>query len=186
MRGAWLWPAFAVLTAADGVVLEVLPFYDAAPDDLYGTLLVAGFTNLAAVALVAPLVARVLRRRRSDLPREVARNYAGTGLVCVIALAFLAGGLAHRPSVREDERDLRAAFAAARGYVGAQMPAFRAGLAHADALRLDEDLYRTCVPGPDPRKPLCLVVSTDQRPAGVRRDPDRTPNAAFRVAGGFD
>lgn len=185
MRGAWLWPTFVVLTLIDGIVLRELPFYDAAPDDLYGTLLVSGFVNLAAVALVAPLVARAMRRRRRDLPREISRNYAGTALVGAIAVAFVVGGLLHRPAVREDERDLRASFEATREYVEAQEPAFRPGLGSVDALRIEEDLLRTCVPGDDPRKPLCLLVSTDQQPAGVRRDPDRTPNAEYRVGGGF-
>ena len=153
---------------------------------LYGTLLIAGVVNLVAVALVAPLVARGLRRRRPDLPGEVARNYSGTALICAIAVALVAGGLAHRPAAREAERDLALQFAAVREYVVAQEPAYRDGLASADTLRISEDLYRTCVPGDDPRRPLCLVVSTDQHPAGVSRDPDRTPNARFRVHGGFD
>ena len=185
MRGAWLWPTFVVLTVAGGVVLRELPFYDAAPGDLYGTLLVTGFVHLAAVALLAPLVAHGLRRRRPDLPRDIARNYAGTGLVCAIFALFVVGGVLHRPAVREDERALLASLAATREYVEAQEPGFRAGLDSADALRIDEDLFRTCVPGDDPRKPLCLLVSTDQAPPGVRRDPDRTPNAGYRLGGGF-
>ena len=186
MRGAWLWPAFVVLTVADGVILRELPFYDAAPDDLYGTLLVAGVLNLVAVALVAPLLGRVLRRRRHDLPRAVAQNYAGTFLICLLTAALVAGGLAHRPAVRAAEQDLLAQAAAVREYVVAQEPQYRRGLGSADSLRLAEDLYRTCVPGEDPRRPLCLLVSTDQHPAGVRLDPDRTPNSSFRVHGGFE
>ena len=142
--------------------------------------------NLFAVAIVAPLVGRAIRRRRADLPREVAHNYAGTGLVCAIALALVAGGLLHLPAVREDERDLLSAFAAAREYVVSQEPEYRDGLRTADALRITDDVYRTCIPGDDPRRPLCLVVTTDQHPAGVRRDSDRTPNAEFRVHGGFE
>ena len=186
MRGAWLWPTFVVLTLAGGVVLRELPFYDGAPEDLYGTLLVVGFVNLAAVALVAPLVAWLVRRRRSDLPRDVARNYAGTALVCAVGAALVAGGIAHRPAVRAAERDEAAQSAAVRDYVLAQAPEFRPGLGSADSLRIARDLFRTCVPGPDPRRPLCLLVSTDQRPPGIRRDPDRTPNSEFRVRGGFD
>jgi hypothetical protein len=186
MRGAWLWPTFVALTAVDGLVLLELPFYDAAPEDLYGTLLVAGFANLIAVALGAPLAARWLRRRRADLPREIARNYTGTALVCAVTVAFLAGGFAHRPAVRAAELALAQQSIAVREYVISQEPAYHSGLAEADYLRIDEDLFRTCVPGPDPRRPLCLLVSTDQHPAGVTRDPDRTPNSAYRVHGGFD
>ena len=52
-------------------------------------------------------------------------------------------------------------------------------------MRLEEDLYRACVPGPDPKRWLCLFVNTEQRPAGVALDHDRAPNAAYRRHGGF-
>ena len=55
----------------------------------------------------------------------------------------------------------------------------------ADAMRLEDELYRTCVPGPDPKRWLCLFVNTRQRPAGVALDADRAPNAVYRGAGGF-
>ena len=186
MRGAWLWPVFIGLTLLDGVLLRALPPYDAVPDDLYGTTLLAGFANLAAVALVAPLVARRVRRRRPDLPKAIAENYTGTALVVGITAVMLAAGLAHRPAVAAEDADRAAQLAAVHGYVQAQEPAFLQFLALADTLRIEEDLYRTCVPGSDPKRPLCLVVSTDQSPPGVRRDADRAPNSAYRVHGGFD
>jgi hypothetical protein len=52
-------------------------------------------------------------------------------------------------------------------------------------MRLEDDLYRTCVPGRDPKRWLCLYVNTRQRPAGVTLDGDRTPNSDLRVHGGF-
>jgi hypothetical protein len=186
LRGAWLWPTLLVLTVVDGIVLRVLPAWDGAPGDLYGALLVAGFANLAAVALLAPAAGAWLRRRRPDLPREIARNYAGTALVWAVTGGLVIGGVAHRPAVREAEFDVAAQSAAVRQYVARNAPGHRDGLARADYLRIDEDLFRTCVPGPDPRRPLCLLVTTAQHPPGVRRDPDRTPNAAYRVRGGFD
>jgi hypothetical protein len=53
-------------------------------------------------------------------------------------------------------------------------------------MRIQDDLYRTCVPGPDPKRWLCLYVDTAQRPAGVTLDGDRTPNSELRVHGGFE
>src|SRR3954463_7600616 len=86
MRGAWQWPAFAALTLVDGVLLSELPFYDRGPGSLVGGLLLAGFVNLFAVAVVAPLAGRWLRGRRPDLPRLVANDYAGTvAIVCFTA-----------------------------------------------------------------------------------------------------
>ena len=72
-----------------------------------------------------------------------------------------------------------------RGIVLAQEPRYAPGIALADPMRVQDDLYRTCVPGPDPKRWLCLYVDTKQRPAGVTLDNDRTPNSALRVQGGF-
>jgi hypothetical protein len=185
LAGAWMWPAFAVLTLVDGLVLDLLPFYGDGPGGFVPALLLAGFLNLLAVAVLAPLGGRVLRRRRPDLPRLVAADYAGAWLLAGIAALLIAGGLVHRPAVAAADDDERAAAAAAHDYVVAQERSYSDGLASIDAMRLEEDLYRVCVPGDDPRRWLCLFVSTDQRPAGVTRDPDQAPNSVYRMHGGF-
>jgi hypothetical protein len=185
MRGAWLWPAFVVLTIAEGVALEVLPVAGDGPGGVVPGVLLAGFANLIVVAVAAPLAGRRLRKRRPDLPRVIADNYAGTALLVAMALGIVALGLLHRPAVVAAEDDLRAQAAAVHDYVVAQAPGYRAGLALADPLRVEEDLYRTCVPGRDPKRWLCLFVSTEQRPAGVTLDHDRSPNTGYRGPGGF-
>ena len=186
MRGAWLWPSFIVLTLAEGVALEVLPIAGDGPGGVLPGVLLAGFANLILIAAVAPLAGHRLRRRRPDLPRVVAQNYAGTALLLALAAVFLAVGLLHRPAVLAAEDDLRAQAVAVHDYVVAQAPEYRAGIALADPLRVEEDLYRTCVPGPDPKRWLCLYVNTGQRPAGVTLDHDRAPNTDYRIHGGFD
>ena len=108
LRGAWLWPAFIVLTLAEGVALQVLPIAGDGPGGVVPGVLLAGFANLILIAAVAPLAGHRLRRRRPDLPRVVAQNYAGTALLLVFAAAVLAGGLIHRPAVVAAEEDLRA------------------------------------------------------------------------------
>ncbi len=185
MRGAWLWPSFVVLTVAEGIALELLPITGDGPGGVVPGVLLAGFANLICVATIAPLAGSRLRRRRPDLPRAIADNYAGTALLCAMAAATVALGLAHRPSVAAEHEDRRAQFAAVHDYVAAQAPEYRAGIALADAMRLEHDLYRTCVPGPDPKRWLCLFVNTRQRPAGVSLDSDRAPNTAYRRHGGF-
>jgi hypothetical protein len=184
MRGAWLWPSFVVLTLAEGVALEVLPIAGDGPGGVVPGVLLAGFANLICVAAVAPLAARRLRRRRPDLPRVIADNYAGTALLCAVAAGILALGLVHRPSVLAAEEDQRAQASAVHDYVVAQAPQYGPGIALADAMRLEDDLYRTCVPGPDPKRWLCLFVNTEQRPPGVTLDHDRAPNSGYR-RGGF-
>jgi hypothetical protein len=185
LRGAWQWPAFIALTLVDGVVLAKLPFYEAGPGSVLAGVLLSGFANLFAVAVLAPLAARALRRRRPDLPRLVARDYAGTALVAAIAVLLLGAGLAHRPAAAAADADRRAVLSSVHDYVLAQAPELRAGIPATDAMRLEERLYRACVPRPGGNRWLCLIVSTDQRPPGVTRDRDEVPNAAYRLHGGF-
>ncbi len=185
MRGAWQWPTFVTLTASEALLLPELPPYDGGPQTVVAGLLLAGVANLFCVAVLAPLAGRWLRRRRRDLPRPVADNYAGTALLCAVAATALVAGLVHRPAVAAREAEQRAQLAAVRHYVIAQEPTYRSGLTRVDSLQLEDDMYRTCVPGPDPRRWLCLFVETDQQPPGVRLDSDRVPNAAYRSVGGF-
>jgi hypothetical protein len=185
MRGAWQWPAFAMLTLLDGVVLTELPFYDRGPGSLAGGWLLATFFNLIAVAVVAPVAGRWLRRRRPDLPRSVAADYAGTAAIVAAAVSFLVGGVLHRPAVDAQHAEVAAVVASTHEYVVAQAPAYRRGLTGVDPMRVEDGLYRSCVPGADPQRWLCLFVHTDQHPAGVTRDPDEAPNAVYRYHGGF-
>jgi hypothetical protein len=183
LRGAWMWPAFVVLTVLDGVVLIVLPFYEGAPDRLVAGILLAGFANLFAVAVVAPLAGRLLRRRRRDLPRVVAVNYAGTTLVVAIAAVFVVGGLLHRPAAAAADAERQAVFGGVHDYVISQQPELRGRLGETDTVELEPHLFRACVPTGDARRWLCLFVSTDQSPPGLRRDPSAESNDARRTAG---
>jgi hypothetical protein len=176
LRGAWQWPAFAVLTAIDAVLVALLPFQGEGADAL-GALLVAGLFNVLAVALLAPVLGWLVRRRRRDLPVMIARDYAGAALLVAITGGLLTGGLIHRSARLEERADERAVSAAVRMYVAHEAPRFADGAI--DALRLETDHYRACVLGPE-RLPLCLFVNTDQAPAGVVRDPSREPNALLR------
>jgi hypothetical protein len=181
LRGAWQWPAFIGLTALDTAVIALLPFYGDGTDAI-GAFLLALFINLVAVAVVAPLVGLVVARVRPDLPRIVARDYAGTAALSFAAAAVLAAGLAHRSALAGDRADVRAALAGVHAYVLSQAPAYRSGLAQVDTVRVDHDLYRACLPGRGGW--LCLYVNTNQSPAGVTRDGDRTPNGAYRRISG--
>jgi hypothetical protein len=176
MRGAWLWPAFFALCAIDGVVIATLPPFDGAPQDVIGGVLLAGFANLAVLVVLAPPAARALRRRRPDLPRVVAYDYAGTALVIGLGVVVLALGLLHRPSVVAERGDEDAMFSAVQQYVGAHAADWRPGLVAIDAVELAPEVYRACVPSGNPRRSLCLIVDTDRRPARVVRDDSMQPN----------
>jgi hypothetical protein len=185
LRGAWQWPAFVVLTAIDGVLLARLPFYGEGPGGVVPGLLLAGFLNLFVVAVVAPLAGAVLRRARPDLPRIIARDYAGTALLAAVTALLVLGGLLHRPAVADEEDDERAVVASVHDYVLARAPEYRDGLGSIDAIRIVPDEYRACVPGDDPSRWLCLIVSTDQHPPGITVDADQAPNSLYRRHGGF-
>ena len=181
MRGAWQWPLFALLTLIDAIVLNELPFYDRGPGTFMGALLVAGFANLLVVAVVAPLAGMALRRRRRDLPRFVASDYAGAGALGAVTLLFVAGGVLHRPAVEAAQAEIDSVAASMSAFVVRSAPEYRAGLGGMDAMQLEDHLYRTCVPGADPRHALCAFVKTgQQRQPSVTRDPDETPNDAYR------
>jgi hypothetical protein len=181
MRGAWLWPAFFGLTLIDGVLITVLPPYGWTPPGVVGGLLLAGFANLVLLAVVAPPAGRALRRRRPDLPRPIAFDYAGTALACVLALTILVAGILHRPAVEAERDDEAAMLAAVRAYVTRHAPEWGAGVHRVEVRQYAPEVFRACVPGPDPRHSLCLIVDTDRRPPRVTRDdsmaPDRVPAA---------
>ena len=185
LRGAWLWPVFGLLTLAGGILLHVLPVWGLGPDGIVPGILLAGFINLIVVAILAPLAGRLLRRRRPDLPRSIAADYAGTGLLAATFVALLAAGVANHGEVAAEKQARAQQYVAVARYVSAQAPQYHRRLAEADTMRLEADVYRTCVPGDDPKRWLCLFVNTEQEPPGVTRDPDAAPNSVYLRHGGF-
>ncbi|MDX6697787.1 MAG: hypothetical protein QOE65_1184 [Solirubrobacteraceae bacterium] len=174
-----MWPAFGAFTLLDGLLIHARPL-DGDATGLLPALILAAVFNLIAVAVLGRMGGWVLRRRRRDLPAIVAHDYAGTACLFAVAGVVALVGVLHSPAVDESRADFSAQSAAVHDYViAAAPPEYRRNLRHADSLRLGADLYRTCVPGPDPRRALCLFVSTDQHPPGVRVDPNREPNRSF-------
>jgi hypothetical protein len=179
MRGAWMWPAFVALTVLDALVLRARPVAGEGTD-LVGGLLLAALLNLIVAAVLAPLAGALLRRRRRDLPSVVAADYAGTTLLAAVTLALVVAGAVHHREIVADRQDVAAQAGAVRTYVAHHAPAqYRRNLARADTRRIDAELYRTCVPGRDPERALCMFVDTSQSPPGLRVDSNRETNASF-------
>jgi hypothetical protein len=174
-----MWPCFLVLTLVDGILFVVLPPYEGGPPAVFPGVILALFLNLLAVAVLAPLAGVLLRRRRRDLPRFVAADYAGVTLLCGIAAAILVGGVVHRGAHAAEQEREQAVAQAMHDYVVSSAPRYEGGLDHIDAIRLESDHYRVCVPAPDNHRALCLLVRTNQRPVGITVDPDREPNGSF-------
>jgi hypothetical protein len=179
LRGAWQWPAFAALTCADAVIMARLPFAGGR-SDLLGSFLAAGFLNLAIVAVVSRMGGVLLRRRRPSLPREIAADRAGTAGLLALTALLVAGGIAHRPALQQSDDSRAAAIGAARRFAAHQAPQrYLINLHRSNTWQQGPDLYRTCFPGPDPRRDFCVVVRTDEPTPVVRRDPDQRPNATI-------
>jgi hypothetical protein len=180
LRGATMWPAFLVALVADAVLLHWLPISGDVAPDLFAAVLLAFFFNLVAVAVGAPLMGRLVRRRFPTLPKVVADDRAGTALVGVVFALVLGLGLAPRPEMQrqQDAFDLQAA--AAREFVLERAPdRFRAHVDRMDTWKQGPGLYRTCVPGPNERRSFCVFVNTGHDPPLVTGDRDQSPNSVL-------
>ena len=51
-------------------------------------------------------------------------------------------------------------------------------------LKIEDELYRTCVPGDDPKRWFCMYVSTESSPPGITVDRNRESNASLNRLGG--
>ncbi len=185
LRGAWLWPTFVAATLAEMALLHWLPVQGESTRWI-SALLVAGCLNLIAVVVLGGPGGALLRWRRSDLPRVVASDYAGTAALAVVALGLLVAGLVHRPVIV----DRRAAFdeqlLAVHRWVTQHGDDYaNAHVSQANTVVIDEELFRTCVPSRDPKRWLCLVVDASRSPPAVKRDPNREPNARLQPRGAF-
>jgi hypothetical protein len=183
-RGALLWPLFVVLTLAEGVLLTQLPVAGDGGTPFPSGALLAGCLNLVAVAALGPLLAVALRRRRRDLPKVVAQDHAGTAMLVLVLAGFVVAGVLHAPERADAERDYAAQAHAALAYVRTQAPAqYRDRLGEATTIKMEDERYRTCVPGDDPDRWFCVLVSTDTSPPGVEADPSHESNLALKPYG---
>jgi hypothetical protein len=178
LRGASQWPAFGAAVLAETLLLHWLPIAGSGTGVASAVLLALLF-NLVAVAVLAPLLGLVVRRVRRDLPRVVARDYAGTGLVAAIAVVVVVLGVLHHPAMSAQERSFRALSDAVRSYVGAHAPpVVQANVDRTDVIALDTALDRACVPAPAGRS-WCMLVDTSGARPQVRRDSSSSPNSAL-------
>lgn len=181
-RGAWMWPSFVTLTVADACVMHALPLTGDS-QGLVPALIFAGIWNFIAVVVIAHPVGAVIRRVRHDLPRFVARDYAGTWLLIAVTAVFLTAGLANHSAVASDNAAMRDAEVRAVAWIGYRAPpAFRSELQHATTYTIQAgSLYRTCVPSAGGRRTYCVIVN-DRAPVNRSvRFGGYEPNAAFAV-----
>jgi hypothetical protein len=189
LRGAWMWPVFAVLTVVEGLVMHQWPpIGTRIPDIVIGAIL-SLFANLFLVGVAAPFLARRLIERdhrggRERFPPEVYLDRTATALLVVGAIGLVAAGLANiRVSTAETDA-LREAGDRAQAYVMAHADKeVKERLDGANSARLGEGFFRVCVPRIDARVQYCMFVDT--RRNTVRKDPSTLPNQEYvRGSGG--
>jgi hypothetical protein len=179
-RGAWLWPAFAALTIVDGVVGHALP--PAGDTQAFaGALLVACVLNLIAVLILSRPFGGLLRRYRTDLPKVVARDYGGRAAILLVAVAILAAGLLHRPTIVQHRRAMQDAISRAQAWIGDRAPAeFRRNLEYVSTFTIEPGrIYRTCVPSDRRARTYCVIVNTRLPLATSVRFAGYEPNSVF-------
>ena len=157
--GAWLWPVFVVAAVLDGVIAHTRPFIGDS-QSFFGGVLAGLILNLLAVLFFSGGLGRLLRRRRTDLPTSVARNYGGTFAVVGVSVMFAAIGLARHDGIADRQRALPDAVVRAEAYIGDHAPAtFRADTTRTDTFTIQPGtMYRTCVPSQNRRRSYCVIV----------------------------
>lgn len=189
--GAWRWPLFVVLTAADALIVHWLP-----PNGTRAlfvpALVICSFANLFLIGAVAPWLARRLVARQGQQPPSSTFPPANhlellTDRIAAIVLALatvgllIAGAGNHKVVVAATDRLARGG-AAARDFALAHGPADirrNAGAANINSHELEQDgLFRMCIPFDDPTRAFCMYVDASRKPPTVRPDSDTRPNGA--------
>jgi len=197
LHGAWQWPAFAVLTLVDGLVLDWLPPLGAARMDLILGVLIATFANLFLVGAIAPFLTKRLSVRREavlagagvpraegspppEAEREVLQDRVATALLVAGLVAVLVSGLANRPLTVSETEATEEVGRELRNYaLRAESEELTRNLETANTIRLSDGYFRACIARDDRRRYVCLLIDTDKDPTEVRRDRDARPNSAF-------
>jgi len=159
LHGAWMWPTFLALTLVDGLLVHWLPV-SGDHQSLVGGLLLGALLGLGGIVLVGTPAALLLRRIRRDMPKVVARDYAGTAVLVAISVALVIAGAVHHGRIAADRRALEDAVARAIAFIGDRAPdQFRRNLSTVDAYELQPpQIYRVCVRNAARTKSYCVVV----------------------------
>jgi hypothetical protein len=175
-----MWPTFAAAVLADGAIVTIRPLAGDG-ESFAGGVLLGLITNLLAVVTCSRPLGIALRRRRTDMPADVARNYGGTAAVLAATAVILALGLAHHRTVVAQQRAYRDAIVRAVAFIGDHAPApFRIDADHPDTLTIEPgSIYRTCVPSVDGTRTYCVIVKERLPPAQSVVFAGYEPNAVF-------
>jgi hypothetical protein len=166
LSGAWLWPSYFVLTLADAAIVHHLPL-SGDTEPLVGGWLLGAVLSLIGIAFLGGVLGRGVRRLRPDMPKAVARNYAGALITLAITLVLLGGGIVHHGVIVGDRAALQDAVARATRYIDDHAPAeFQNNLRALVTYQVqDRVIYRSCVPDLAGNRQYCVVVNR-REPSG--------------------
>ncbi len=186
LLGAWRWPAFALFTAIDAVLLHELG--TGVRFNWPVSVILASFGNIALLA-TADVLARFAARQRAargieDPHLEVATDRGGIALLAIGAVGLAASGLATHHLVVSETRATEANAHAVERWVNTYATAeYRRNLETANTARLAPDYFRTCIADDARERFLCLFVDTRRKPPEVVRDPSTEPNRQQTTGG---
>ena len=185
LLGAWQWPAYAVLTLVDAVILHELPPVKQGVE-FVPALIVSSFCNLFLMGAVAPwLGKRLAQRERAgkgngvpfSVRAEVLKDRSAAALLAITTLGLVVAGLGNREAyvtITDAQKD---AAIAARTYVEANAPAeIRRNVEAMNRDTLEDDYFRMCVPFDDPSRAYCFFVDTSVEPPSITPDSAQIPN----------
>jgi hypothetical protein len=191
LRGALTWPAFAIFTIGDGLLLHFLPPNTTGVKIIPG-LIIASFANLFLIGAVANWIARRLAareraahraERRDPLPPEVIHDRTATVLLSLAAVGLLVAGLGNPPEIVSETNATHEAAVLSERFVKQHgTPEAKANLLDANTRRLADGYFRVCVNLNDRSRAFCMFVDTKKKT--VVHDPDARPNKV-EVSGGF-
>jgi hypothetical protein len=197
LRGnSWLWPAFGAAVLIDAAILHFLPPVGSeqqinAPAglNLVGDVIVAGFTNLFLVAVIAPWLAKRLTERPApegfpQPPYEVHFGRTAAILMLVASVGLVVVGLGNRPLIVSETKATQTNAQLVRDYVlnhgNAEM---KRNLETANTARLASNFFRTCIANDHRTRYWCFFVDTKADPAKLSVDRDTRPNSIVAPAG---
>ena len=197
LRGAsWLWPAFALAVVVDSAILHFLPPVGSeqqinAPTglNLVGDAIVAGFTNLFLVAVIAPWLAKRLTERpvpegQIAPPYELHYGRTAAILMAVAAVGLVVAGLGNRPLIVSETKATETNARLVRQYVQNHGTAeMKRNLETANTARLASDFFRTCIANDHRSRYWCFFVDTKADPAKLSLDSDSRPNSLVAPGG---
>lgn len=158
-----MWPAFVALTFVDALIGSALP---PAGDswNAIGAGVAFGALNLIGIVALSVPVTLLLRHRRRDLPKVVAKDYAGTTAMVAITGLLVVAGIANRAHVSQDSRSTADAIVRAQAYIGDRAPGrFRSEMQYVNTYAIQAgSVYRVCVPSVDRTQTYCVIVRTDR------------------------